>query len=140
MPVPCSPPWARGSASRRAAANPGLRVSDAERAAVADRLSRHYADGRLDEAEFNQRLEQAMSAKTQSDLSGLLDDLPGSPPEDTASPRRRRPYHRVLFLILVVVIAAVAAHDLLRSAVLWVLIAVLALCWLRYGPPSRRGP
>jgi hypothetical protein len=30
----------------------GLRASDDERNAVADKLSRHYAEGRLDEAEF----------------------------------------------------------------------------------------
>ena len=50
-----------------------LRVSDAERNAVADKLSRHYADGRLDESEFKERLDAAMSAKTQGDLAGLFD-------------------------------------------------------------------
>ena len=65
-------PWARGSASRPSAshADPNMRVSDAERAEVADRLSKHYSDGRLDEAEFNERIDQAMRAKTHADLSG----------------------------------------------------------------------
>ena len=53
-----------------------LRVSDAERNDVADKLSRHFADGRLDQAEFKERLDAAMSAKTQGDLAGLFDDLP----------------------------------------------------------------
>ena len=53
-----------------------LRVSDAERNEVADKLSRHFADGRLDQAEFKERLDAAMSAKTQGDLAGLFDDLP----------------------------------------------------------------
>lgn len=61
--------------------NPSMRISDAERAEVSDRLSQHYSDGRLDQAEFSKRLDQAMQAVTQSDLSGLLDDLP----DDAAS-------------------------------------------------------
>jgi GntR family transcriptional regulator len=52
-----------------------LRVSDAEREAVADRLAEHFADGRLDQAEFDDRVGRAMSAKTRADLSGLFADL-----------------------------------------------------------------
>jgi hypothetical protein len=53
-----------------------IRVSDAERAEVADRLAVHYSDGRLDRAEFDERVARAMSAKTRADLNGLFDDLP----------------------------------------------------------------
>ncbi|HWG01575.1 MAG TPA: DUF1707 domain-containing protein [Trebonia sp.] len=53
-----------------------IRVSDAERAEVADRLAVHYSDGRLDKAEFDERIAHAMSAKTHGDLDGLFDDLP----------------------------------------------------------------
>jgi GntR family transcriptional regulator len=53
-----------------------LRVSDAEREAVTDRLAEHFAAGRLDQAEFDDRAGRAMSAKTRADLSGLLADLP----------------------------------------------------------------
>ena len=52
-----------------------LRVSDAEREAVADRLAEHFAAGRLDQAEFDVRVGRAMSAKTRADLSGLFADL-----------------------------------------------------------------
>jgi len=52
-----------------------LRVSDAEREAVAGRLAEHFATGRLDQAEFGDRVGRAMSAKTRADLSGLLADL-----------------------------------------------------------------
>ena len=78
---------------RRASyANPNLRVSDAERAEAADRLSKHYGDGRLDEAAFNERLDQAMNAKTQSDLNALFTDLPGTEagPGRPAPPPRPR--------------------------------------------------
>ena len=46
-----------------------LRVSDAERNAVAERLGTHYSDGRLDQAEFDERVGRAMAAKTRGDLT-----------------------------------------------------------------------
>ncbi len=58
-----------------------LRASDDERNAVADKLSRHYAEGRLDEAEFKTRLDTAMSATKRGDLNGLFHDLPRLPSE-----------------------------------------------------------
>ena len=68
-----------------------LRASDDERNAVADKLSRHYAEGRLDEAEFKNRLDTAMSATTRGDLNGLFDDLPRLPSEPAPPvPRHRR--------------------------------------------------
>src|SRR5258705_5026005 len=53
-----------------------MRVSDAERQAVADRLAEHFSSRRLDQAEFDERIGKAMSAKTRADLNGLFDDLP----------------------------------------------------------------
>src|ERR1700745_4025223 len=53
-----------------------MRVSDAERAEVADLLGRPYSDGRLDKQECDERVARAMSAKTRGDLDGLFDDLP----------------------------------------------------------------
>ena len=77
MPAPSSrpsgPPPGRAS-SRASYANPNMRISDAERTEVADRLSLHYSDGRLDQEEFDRRLHQAMSAVTQADLNGLFAD------------------------------------------------------------------
>ncbi len=66
-----------------------LRVSDAERQEVADRLAEHFADGRLDQAEFDDRVGRAMGAKTRADLGGLFSDLPetGAP----AVPEHPRP-------------------------------------------------
>ena len=53
-----------------------LRVSDAEREAVAGRLAEHFAAGRLDQAEFDDRAGRAMSARTRGDLRGLFAGLP----------------------------------------------------------------
>jgi Flp pilus assembly protein TadB len=78
----------------------GMRVSDADRSEVADRLARHFGDGRLDQAEFDQRLDQAMRAKTRADLVGLLADLPQDRPAPDASQpagrKERRQYRQLL--------------------------------------------
>lgn len=126
-----------GSGTRRRFSyhNPDLRISDAERAEVADRLSKHYGDGRLDQAEFNQRLDQAMRAKTQADLSGLFADLPRTDAEDPVVRQQHRHVLRRIFLLGVVIVStAIAWHALARSYVPWLLIGVLAFLWLRHGP------
>lgn len=169
--VPQSPPRTRGRAARRRASDqasapdPGLRVSDAERAEVADRLAQHYGDGRLDQAEFDKRLDQAMRAITQSDLSGLFTDLPGTDSAEPVAPQRqprrhadpqprrdpeprRHPYRRVLGYALLIVITIAAWHALLRSVLTlllvgftpWLVIGFLVFLWLRYGPWQHRRP
>ena len=61
-----------------------IRVSDAERTEVADRLAVHFGEGRLNQAEFDERVAQAMNAKTRGDLRGLFDDLPEPGPAGIA--------------------------------------------------------
>jgi len=58
-----------------------LRVSNAEREVATGRLAEHFAAGRLDQAEFDDRVGRAMSARTRADLNALFADLPetGSP-------------------------------------------------------------
>lgn len=87
--------------SRRAGwPDPTMRVSDADRAEIADRLAKHFSDGRLDQAEFDSRLDQAMSATTGADLAGLLADLPEgettAPAVDPSQPRSQRKLQRRL--------------------------------------------
>jgi hypothetical protein len=81
MSSPAGSPQQTGPALRRAGW-PGsqMRVGDAERTAIADRLAKHFVDGRLDESEFDARLDRAMRATTMADLTGLLADLPDDEP------------------------------------------------------------
>jgi hypothetical protein len=58
---------------------PNMRVGDTEREAVAAQLREHYADGRLTLDELNDRLDQALAAKTRADLNTVLRDLPTTP-------------------------------------------------------------
>ena len=109
-----------------------LRVSDAERQAVADRLGQHYADGRLDHAEFDDRVGQAMNAKTRADLNGLFADLPetGAPAvtDNQAFGRRRR--HPVLLFVLLVLFISATAHAVLWATLPWLWVAFLGLAVL----------
>jgi uncharacterized Tic20 family protein len=57
-----------------------LRVSDAEREPVVERLQQAYAEGRIDHAELDLRLHLAMTAKTRADLDTVLSDLTAPPP------------------------------------------------------------
>ena len=60
-----------------AAANE-MRVSDAEREAAAAGLQEHFASGRLNQDELDERLAAAFAAKTRADLNALFADLPSS--------------------------------------------------------------
>jgi Domain of unknown function (DUF1707) len=148
MSAPSSPIWLL-AATRRRVSYSDLRISDAERAEVTDLLSRHYGDGRLDQAEFNERLDQAMSAKTYRDLGGLFADLPRTETADSSeasaavarNPHRHpnlRDLSRGLFVILVVLIAAAAGRALVWSLHPWVWIAIIGAIIL-YATRTPRG-
>ena len=118
-------PWFTGPASDQ-----HMRVSDAERQEVADRLAEHFSSGRLDQAEFDDRVGRAMSAKTRADLNGLFDDLPetGAPaatnptdPTDPTGQTRRRHRHPILLAALIVFVVIAASH------VVWPLLWIGAL-------------
>ncbi|HEY7359960.1 MAG TPA: DUF1707 domain-containing protein [Streptosporangiaceae bacterium] len=126
-------------------------------------LAALFGDGRLDQAEFNERLDRAMKAKTRADLNGLFADLPATdepgqavkaarPPD--RRPGNRHPVQRVLGLILITVVAIFVARalmwpffgffgfagHLLFMPVPWILVAIAAfLCW-RYATRHRRRP
>lgn len=107
-----------------------VRVSDADRSDVADRLARHYGDGRLDQAEFDDRISRAMAAKTVGDFQGLFDDLPELPPDVTDSAgqapgsppaagypaiqrqrgRRRGPIRTLLLIALIFMAVSIGWH------------------------------
>jgi uncharacterized membrane protein len=58
------------------ATGPDLRIGDADREAAAARLRESYAQGRLTLEEFNQRIDAAFAARTQSQLHQVTSDLP----------------------------------------------------------------
>lgn len=57
--------------------NDRIRISDADRERVTARLREHYAEGRLDAEELEERVTAALKAKTYGDLKPIMADLPG---------------------------------------------------------------
>ncbi len=128
MPSQYSQSWARGFSPLFSGpySDQHMRVSEAERQAVTDRLAEHFSVGRLDQAEFDERAGRAMNAKTRADLNGLFDDLPetGAPaaPEPSAPGQfRYRRRHPLLAIALVLVIALTVGHALfwIAGPLLW---------------------
>jgi Domain of unknown function (DUF1707) len=62
----------------REARPPGLRASDQERDATVQRLQVAFAEGRLADGEFDERMRAALGARTHGDLDELLVDLPAA--------------------------------------------------------------
>lgn len=114
-----------------------MRIGDTERSQVSDVLSKHYAAGRLDDEEFNQRMGQAMGAKTRGDLTGLLSDLPPVEPSPGSVPSHRHRFGFGSFLMLCVTVLVVGS---IVSALWWtpgphfgwVALAVIAFFLLRW--------
>jgi hypothetical protein len=154
MPAPISQALRTASSARGFTRGSGLRVSDADRNAVAEELARHYGDGRLNAEEFEQRLDHAMSATTYQDLGGLLADLPGQDsaaglserskgrprppqpalPERPAARRRSRRPGRLAIVIVLLIVAAATVHLIswVAGPVLWACVVLgLALLAVR---------
>ena len=70
-----------------------LRASDADRDRVIELLRAAVADGRLDPAEFDERLDAALAARTFDALAPLTADLIAAPGSGGGS-SRRSPGHR----------------------------------------------
>ena len=72
---------------------PALRVSDRDRDGVAQILQAAFAEGRLDDDEFDERMRAALTARTAADLEQLTADLPAAAPRRgagaPAGPRAR---------------------------------------------------
>jgi uncharacterized protein DUF1707 len=61
-----------------AGGGPAIRASDGERDVVLQRVQEAFAEGRLDDTEFDERMRAALTARTHADLDVLLTDLPAA--------------------------------------------------------------
>jgi hypothetical protein len=73
-----------------------LRVSNQERDVTVQRLQTAFAEGRLNDEEFDTRVRAALAAQTQEELARLLTDLPGVP----ARPGMIRSIGRLIVAVL----------------------------------------
>lgn len=103
----------------------GIRIGDEERDQAVSGLAEHFAAGRLNKAEYDERADQVLQARFRSDLDPLFADLPRPQPgpaqpqglmrPETGVADKRRPALApimMLFPMLVVgiVITAVILH------------------------------
>jgi hypothetical protein len=113
-----------------------VRAGDDDRARAASLLADHYAHGRLDDSELDERTSRALTAVYTDELNDLFGDLPGArvgAPVERSSrttvvrpprvPRRRSGVPLLL-------VAAVLLVVLTRGAALWLLLPL----WWFAGP------
>lgn len=88
------------------------RASDDDRQRVIDALQRHTAAGRLTLDEFTDRVGDAYSARTLSDLAALTRDLPAADDASDAAPAHS-PVRRDLLVLFAVAAATLLVLSLL---------------------------
>jgi len=120
-------PTARRSSLHGAAADPALRVGDAERERTAARLGQAFTQGYLSMEEYETRLGQAFSAQNAGALNRLTNDLP------VAQISRRDPRHRAGRLAaarrgLQIHVIGYLAISLLMIGI-WLAVAVATGAW-----------
>jgi hypothetical protein len=97
-----------------------MRISDAERSAVQERLRRAHDIGQLDLGEFDDRVKSVWSARTRGELDRVTADLPAPPPE----PQRGRVFSDtgggITMRVLTIVWSSLAAVNF----VVWGLIGL----------------
>ena len=132
--------------------NAPLRIGDAERDRAIAALGDHFAAGRLNAEEFEQRVDQAIKARFNSDLEPLFVDLPRTvePTMDSRSHHRQDAHLAwspvVWFAPLIVICAVVAAVILSAPWLVWMFLWVFLITGFfrhrrrHFGPPSRYHP
>ena len=110
------------------------RIGDAERDAATARLGDHFAAGRLEHEEYDERLDAIWSARTRADLDQLFWDLPALAAPRAAPPvvRPRSRDWRIPFWMLVVgAVLLIAEFDVQWWVWLIGLVVFLKRPWAR---------
>ncbi len=105
-----------------------IRIGDAERDTAVSDLGDHFAAGRLNREEFDERADQAMQARFTTDLAPLFADLPAAPrpaPTPPVGPRigGPPPWAYAMWLLPLMLVGLLVASVLLHAPfLLWGLI------------------
>jgi hypothetical protein len=114
--------------------DPQTRIADSDRERAMSDLAGHYADGRLDHEEYDERLDAIWTARTRGDLAVIFSDLPRpqatypSPPARAESRRTGGRRFPVLPVIAVLVVLSAVTN-----APFWLLIFPLMFVRARRG-------
>ncbi|WP_210440229.1 DUF1707 SHOCT-like domain-containing protein [Nocardioides xinjiangensis] len=106
------------------APDPRLRIADSDRERAMADLAMHYADGRLDHEEYDERLDAIWTARTRADLAVLFSDLPRleAPQPARTVARSQHPAGSRSRVPLLPVLALLLALSILLGAPLWLLV------------------
>jgi len=111
----------------------GVRAPAPAPAAAAKVLRRHYADGRLDAEEFNERIDRCYQAKKVGELDELFAGLPRDEPREPESERgyrdRRPPW--AFAAVASIIAALIVVSALTGTHVFWL---AWPLAFLVLGP------
>ena len=107
-----------------------VRVGDAERDEALDRLGEHFAAGRLTRDELDERTEQAIGARLDSDLEALFRDLPDRTAPKVVVARRTRPQGTAVLPAAVMALAPLLVLAVVASIILHAPVLVGPLIWL----------
>jgi Domain of unknown function (DUF1707) len=141
-----------------------LRASDADREQIVSRLHKAATEGRIAAEELEQRVSDALTARTYGELDATVADLPGRGIQRPRDEPRRRAGGRALSVLranpwlalFAIPVLAVTAALVIAVMIVWVVLMVVVMVlggrpraprgpWVYtrerrgYGPP-RRGP
>lgn len=114
----------------------GMRLSDADRDQALALLGEHYAVGRLDKEEYDERSDAIWSARTRADLRPVFADLPRpveQRPEHVPGRRPHGPRFPLAPVIVLLVLLTVVTH------LPWILLGLAAWCLLGSRGSQMRG-
>lgn len=121
-----------------------LRASDEDREAVVDRLRKAATEGRIGSDELEQRVSEALKARTYDELEAIVADLPTA---GHRSPSYRRSAGgwalstvraHPLLLLLAIPVVAVTTAMVLAATLVWAVLVIVFLVVGRHSIP--RGP
>jgi Domain of unknown function (DUF1707) len=93
-----------------------VRIGDAERDATMAQLREHFAAGRLTLDELTERIDSALTARTQRQIDSLMADLPRPPRPVRVRPERQVPRQDAgRFLVLALMLFAFATWILIMA-------------------------
>ncbi|MER7013907.1 DUF1707 domain-containing protein [Saccharopolyspora sp. NPDC000359] len=111
-----------------------LRIGDPERELAMRLLGEHFAVGRLDVGEYDERCRQVAAARFRSELEALFDDLPDPRPERAVPAPQvapRSPATRIALAVGVAVLGVLLV-VVARQAALILLVPLVALLWFTW--------
>lgn len=128
------------------------RISDAERQQATDALSSHFAAGRLNVTEYDNRLAAVADAKLKSEITYLFTDLPtATPPMMVQQPFNtnailayKQDQNRKIGMVLLAFLGAGLLNELFSTLGnvmgIMALVLLVALFVMKLGPKSWKQP